>query len=369
MPAAAAATVVPLQGDLVRGRSRVLYRQLRSVVRRRDAKRVVLDFSAAGRIDSAGLALISLLKHHVEKDGRTLELAHLAEHHQAALVLLPAHEAVPEDTTPAEQPPGPIEKLGGEVIDAYESSRSLFGLVATVAREALSVVTRRSRMPDGELANQVSRMGVSAIFIVGLLSFLLGMTMAFQGATQLQKLGAGPFVVDMISLTMVREIAPLMTAVILTGRTGAAIAAELGTMNVRSEIDALATMGISPTRYLVLPRLASITFVGPALSLMSMFIGMAGGMVVTALSLDLPPAMFWQRAVDRLTLGDFTHGLVKSLLFAWIIGLSGSYLGLAASGDASSVGRATTRTVVASVFSIIVVDAVFATITLIWGQR
>jgi phospholipid/cholesterol/gamma-HCH transport system permease protein len=224
-------------------------------------------------------------------------------------------------------------------------------------------------MPEGELVYQISKMGVNAIFIVALLSFLLGMTMAFQGAVQLQKFGAGPFVVDMVSLTMVREIAPLMTAVILTGRTGAAIAAELGTMVVRSEIDALATMGISPVRYLVLPRMVSISIIGPALSLLGMFIGMAGAMLVTAWTLDLPPDMFWARTVDRLMMRDFTHGLVKSLLFAWIIGFAGSYLGMSASGDASSVGRATTRTVVASVFCIIVVDAIFATATVLWRQQ
>jgi phospholipid/cholesterol/gamma-HCH transport system permease protein len=370
VPAAASATVVPLKGDLVRGRTRGLYRDLRRVVGRRDARPVVLDFAEAGRIDSAGLALISLLKRHLENDGRSLELRNVAEHHQAALALLPETEPEPADTSkPVEERPGALEKLGGDVIDLYDGSRSMFGLVAGVVRQGIAVITRRERMPDGELVYQLSKMGVNAIFIVGLLSFLLGMTMAFQGAVQLQKFGAGPFVADMVSLTMVREIAPLMTAVILTGRTGAAIAAELGTMVVRSEIDALATMGISPTRYLVLPRLVSISIIGPALSLMSMFIGIAGGMLVTAWSLDLPPGMFWQRTVDRLMLGDFVHGLVKSVLFAWIIGLAGSHLGMSASGDASSVGRATTRTVVASVFCIIVVDAIFATVTLIWRQH
>lgn len=370
MPATEPSIVVPLTGDLVRGRTRRLYRELRSVMRRRDTRPVALDFAEVGRIDSAGLALISLLKRHLELEGRALELRNASEQHRAALALLPEHEPAPvEPSKPVEVPPGRLEKLGGDVIDMYESSRSLFGLVGSVVRSGVAVLTRRERMPEGELVYQISKMGVNAIFIVALLSFLLGMTMAFQGAVQLQKFGAGVFVADMVSLTMVREIAPLMTAVILTGRTGAAIAAELGTMVVRSEIDALATMGISPTRYLVLPRIVSITIIGPALSLMSMFIGIAGAMLVTAWSLDLAPDTFWQRTVDRLMLRDFTHGLGKSVLFAWIIGFAGSYLGMSASGDASSVGRATTRTVVASVFCIIVVDAIFATVSLMWRQQ
>jgi phospholipid/cholesterol/gamma-HCH transport system permease protein len=167
----------------------------------------------------------------------------------------------------------------------------------------------------------------------------------------------------MIGLSVVRELAPLMTAIVLTGRTGAAIAAELGTMRVRSEIDALSTMGINPVRFLVVPRLAAITFVVPALTLMAMFIGMAGGMFVATLSLDMPITTFWQRMAERVQLHDYIHGIGKSFVFAWIIGFAGVHLGMRARGDASSVGAATTRTVVASIFFIILVDAIFATIT------
>jgi phospholipid/cholesterol/gamma-HCH transport system permease protein len=206
-------------------------------------------------------------------------------------------------------------------------------------------------------------MGSDGILIVGLISFLLGTTMAFQGIVQLQRFGAGVYVADMVGMSMVRELAPLMTAVIITGRTGAAIAAELGTMQVRSEIDALATMGINPVRFLILPRILAITFIGPALTLMGMFIGMLGGMLVAALMIDMPAVTFWQRMAERVAINDFAHGLVKSLVFAWIIGFAGCHLGMRAGGDASSVGSATTRTVVSSIFFIIVVDAVFATIT------
>jgi phospholipid/cholesterol/gamma-HCH transport system permease protein len=162
---------------------------------------------------------------------------------------------------------------------------------------------------------------------------------------------------------MVRELVPLMTAVIITGRTGAAIAAELGTMQVRSEIDALSTMGIDPVRFLIVPRVVAITVAGPALTLIGIFVGVLGGMLVAAVTLDMPAETFWARVVDRVTLLDFVHGLGKSVVFAWIIGFAGSHLGMRAGGDASSVGTATTRTVVTSVFFIILVDAVFATIT------
>jgi phospholipid/cholesterol/gamma-HCH transport system permease protein len=169
-------------------------------------------------------------------------------------------------------------------------------------------------------------------------------------------------------LSMIREFGPMMTAIIVTGRTGAAIAAELGTMRVGSEIDALEAMGVSPTRFLLLPRLAALTFVQPALSLISMFVGIAGGMLVTALVIHVPPAVFWDRIVERCDIMDFVHGLGKSVLFAWIIGLAGCHLGMRATADATSVGAATTRTVVVSVFFIIMVDAVIATISSLGGS-
>jgi phospholipid/cholesterol/gamma-HCH transport system permease protein len=353
MPAAAT-TIVPLKGDLVRTTVRRLHRDLRAIARRRDKTTVVLDFSAAGKIDSAGLAAISVLARQLQRTGRKLELAKASTEQEATLSLLPKQAVKAEALEPE---PGALERLGGSVIEVGHGARGLFGLIAETFRQAFAVLTRRKRLPSGALTTQMARMGVDGIFIVGLLSFLLGMTMAFQGAVQLQRLGVG--------LTMVREIGPLMTAVILTGRTGAAIAAELGTMRVRSEIDALTTMGIEPVRFLILPRIFSITIVGPALSLLGMFIGMAGGMLVATLTLDLPVTMFWQRMVQRVELADFAHGIFKSLVFAWIIGFAASHLGLRAGGDASSVGNATTRTVVASIFFIIIVDALFATVTLI----
>jgi phospholipid/cholesterol/gamma-HCH transport system permease protein len=358
------AAVVKLRGDLVIATSRKAWSDLRTLSRRRDVKTIKLDFSEAGRIDSSGLAVVSLISLRLEGAGKKLELTELQDHHKAALDLLPKHEAEPEAIEPL---PGPLERVGDSVLAAADATRSLGGLIAETLRQSLAVATRKKKLPAGALLHQVAAMGVDGLFIVGMLSFLLGMTMAFQGAVQLQRFGAGVFVADMISVSMVREIAPLMTAVILTGRTGAAIAAELGTMRVRSEIDALTTMGINPVRFLIVPRIAAITLVGPALSLMGMFIGILGGMLVATIALDLPPIMFWQRITERLTALDFLHGMGKSLVFAWIIGFAGSHLGMRASGDALSVGHATTRTVVVSIFSIIMVDAVFATITTVLG--
>jgi phospholipid/cholesterol/gamma-HCH transport system permease protein len=351
--------IARLHGDLTRDRAKDLLRCLRGAAKQRGAKALVLDFGDVQRLDSSAVAVISLISKQVSRGGRTIELANLGEQHKAALEMLPGRT---HTLAPREPIAGAIERLGGRVIDAASGAARCGALVRDTVRETLAVMSRRKKLPSGSLTYQISTMGVDAIFIVGLLSFLLGMTMAFQGAVQLQRFGAAPFVADLVGMSMVRELSPLMTAVILTGRTGASIAAELGTMQVRSEIDALTTMGIEPVRFLIVPRIGAITVVGPTLTLMSMFIGIFGGALVASMSLGLPVFAYWDRVVARVDLGDFAHGMAKSLVFAWIIGFTGSHLGLRAGGDASSVGHATTRAVVVAIFLIIVVDAIFATL-------
>lgn len=349
--------IVHVRGDVVVGTARKLHTTLRALQRRRELKQVVVDLEQAGRLDSAGVAVVQLAKRNLARSGRQLELIGLDDKHRAAFELAPEYVKPKKEPRPETF----LERVGELVIGLAVSIRELGALAFETLRQSFNVLARRAKLPAGSVASQVITMGADAVFIVGLLSFLLGMTIAFQGIVQLQKFGAGVFVGDMVGMSMVREFGPMMTAIVLTGRTGAAIAAELGTMRVGSEIDALTAMGVSPVRFLVVPRMAALTFIEPALTLMSMFIGIAGGMLVSALVLDMGPATFWARIVGRLGLWDFAQGIGKSFVFAWIIGFAGAHLGLRASGDASSVGNATTRAVVVSIFAIIVVDAVFAT--------
>jgi phospholipid/cholesterol/gamma-HCH transport system permease protein len=352
------AAVVHLRGDLAMRDARALWGSLRQTARRRDVRRIVVDFGEAGRIDSSAIAAVALLREQLARAGKELELARLDDRQRAAFELVPQ----PSEPPPLPEVPGVLERIGGRIDTTATSARDLGRLVADSTRQGVAVVAGTRHLPRGALIDQIARMGVDAVFVVGLLSCLLGLTTAFQGSVQLQRFGAGPFVADMVGLTMVRELAPLMTAIILTGRTGAAIAAELGTMKVGSEIDALRAMGISPVRYLVVPRLAAITIVVPALTLMAMFIGILGGMLVASQTLHMPATAFWARVVERVDVWDFVHGLGKSVVFGAIIGLTGCHRGLRAGKDAQSVGHATTRTVVTSIFFIIVVDAIFATI-------
>jgi phospholipid/cholesterol/gamma-HCH transport system permease protein len=352
------AAMVRLTGDLTIPGAKLLYAQLQDLARRRDVREIKLDFTKVGRIDSSAVAAVSLVGRQAKRNGKTIQLLEMAKHHRAAFAMAP--RKIPEPDP--EPQPTSLERIGDGVLAAWDGTKALTQIVKDATHQGAIVAVRRKKLPAGSVGSQLLEMGFNGVFIVAILAFLIGMTMAFQGLTQLQKLGAGVLVADMLGLSMVRELAPLMTAIILTGRTGAAIAAELGTMKVRSEIDALATMGINPTRFLIVPRIVALTIAGPALTLMAMFIGMVGGMVVVSIALDMPAISYWARIAEFVTLGDYAHGLMKSVLFSWIISVAGCHFGMRATGDSSSVGHATTRTVVVSVLFIIVVDAVFATV-------
>ncbi|MCW5807280.1 MAG: ABC transporter permease [Deltaproteobacteria bacterium] len=356
---------VHLHGDLALATARDVYARLQPIARRRGVRKVVVDFAHAGRIDSSGVAVIGLVRSWCARHDKQLELASLDDRQRAALEMLPPPAAVVRRTVEEQvvEPVTALEVVGERVAGVASAGRALVALVAATLRQGVLVATRRRRLPAGSVGSQIVAMGFDGMFIVTLLAFLLGITMGFQGVTQLQRLGAGVFVADMIGLSMVRELGPLIVAIILAGRTGAAIAAELGTMRVRSEIDALATMGIDPHRFLILPRLLAITVVGPGLTLIATFVGVFGGTLVASIALDMPMAAFWERIHERLAAGDFAHGLAKSLVFAWIIAIAGSHLGMRAEGDPTSVGQATTRAVVTSIFGIILFDAAFA----VWG--
>jgi phospholipid/cholesterol/gamma-HCH transport system permease protein len=349
--------VVHVRGDLTVGSIASFYGALRGL-RRRGIREVVLDLGEVERLDSAGVASVRVAERALRRAGKHLQIDHVADRHRAVLELV-REAKVPK---PVDDTPRWLERLGDQMFGAAESVRALGLLLADIARQSASVLARRSKLPRGAVATQVAIMGSEAMVVVGLLGMLIGMTIAFQAVMQLRQFGAQSFAGDMVGISVVRELAPMMTAIMLTGRTGAAIAAELGTMRVGGELDALAAMGISPVRFLVVPRLAALTVVQPALTLITASVAIAGSVLVAAVGFDMSPYSFWQHLTSSLQLGDFTLALFKSVVFAWVIGLSAVQVGLRALRDASAVGAATTRAVVIAIFSIVAVDALFATI-------
>ena len=214
---------------------------------------------------------------------------------------------------------------------------------------------------------EIWKIGIESWFIVSMSCFFVGMVLAFQSAYQMEKLAAEIYIASLVSMSIVREIGPVMTALIVAGRVGSAIAAELGTMKVTEQIDALVTLAVDPVRYLVVPRLIAALVTLPLLTVWADAVGILGGFIVGTVKLDIQPSLYWKLTTVPLMFKDLNSGLLKSLMFAMIICVVSCYEGFRADGGAEGVGRATTRAVVSSFILIIAADCVLtALIYFMW---
>ncbi|MBI3708631.1 MAG: ABC transporter permease [Proteobacteria bacterium] len=253
-----------------------------------------------------------------------------------------------------------VERVGRTAIHVLVEGRDLisfFGLTAITLARAL---TRPGRLRLIALLAHVERVGLNALPIVGLLSFLIGVVLSYQGADQLRQFGAEIYSVNLLGVSVLREIGVLITAIMVAGRSGSAFTAEIGTMKVNEEIDALKTLGLDPMEVLVLPRLLAVIIALPLLTFFSDCAALVGGaiMSITVLGLALP--QFFAQLEDALSFSTFWVGLVKAPVFAFLIAMVGCYEGLQVEGGADSVGRMTTKSVVESIFLVIVADAGFS---------
>ena len=214
----------------------------------------------------------------------------------------------------------------------------------------------------GSAIEQVVRIGVNSIPIVTVICFFVGLILAMQAAYQLEQFGVTIYVANLVGVSMTREMGPMLTAIIITGRSGSAIAAEIGTMKVSEEIDALRTMGLNPVSFLVLPRLLAMLIALPCLTLLADFVGILGGVFIGVTALKISAIQYINQTAEALVFKDLFTGLVKSVFFGFIIATVGSYQGFGVYGGAEGVGRSTTASVVTSIFLIIIADLVFTAI-------
>jgi phospholipid/cholesterol/gamma-HCH transport system permease protein len=252
-----------------------------------------------------------------------------------------------------------LAQIGRSTLEVLGEVKSVLGFFGSVIRAFLGILKEPKTGNWRAILPLMERTGADAIPIIVLINFLVGFVVAYQASAQLEQFGANIFVADLVGKSMTREMGPLMTAIILCGRSGAAFAAELGTMKVSEEIDALRTMGFGPFRYLVLPRLAALVLVTPILTLIADFIGVFGGFIVGAYILDLTASAFFHQLRDAIELWDIASGVIKSAAFAGAIALIACQQGFATTGGAEGVGRRTTSAVVSILFALIIIDAGF----------
>jgi phospholipid/cholesterol/gamma-HCH transport system permease protein len=329
--------------------------------RREGGGALTVDFREVEQFDAATLAFLA----HVAQDLPGVTAVNVPE----ALVRAGRGFAKsPSETWPA-KPAGPrTGSRGGRFARALadrflDRARIVGGFLSMMADEAYHVgdflKTRKGVYP-GEIGNQMFFMGYRSYPIVCVLLFLVGVTISFAASGPLQDFGASTYIADIIGYAMLRELVPLMAGVILAGKVGAAVTAELASMTVLEEVDALKTMGVVPERFLMVPRLAAITAVVPLLVAMADVCGIAGGMVVSGIKYGTLPKEFLDQMVNTVDWTDFAWGLAKTVVFGWAIVISAGYKGLTVGRSAEEVGRATTESVVLSVTLVIVIDCVFA---------
>jgi phospholipid/cholesterol/gamma-HCH transport system permease protein len=210
--------------------------------------------------------------------------------------------------------------------------------------------------------SEMVKTGYNSVPIVAVISFFVGIILALQAAYQLKKVGALIYVANLVGVSLTRELSPILTAIIVAGRSGSAFAAEIGSMKAAEEVDALVSMGINPVRFLVAPKLIALMIMLPALTIFSDFIGILGGLLLSKTVLDINPSNYYQQTVNALLVKDVMTGLVKAWAFGVVITVVGAYQGFKVEGGAEEVGRRTTASVVASIFLVIVFDLFFTTL-------
>lgn len=285
------------------------------------------------------------------------EIAAAAPRHEALLAIVAEYDHPP--AAPPRRPRG-LEALGRRVVAGGGEALQLLDFVGDVALESLARLARPQRLRWRQVVAEIERAGATALPITGLLAFLMGVVMAYQGGATLAGYGANIFLVDLIGITMARELGPLLAAIIVAGRTGSAYAAQIGTMRLTEELDALRSLGVTPTEMLILPKLLALAVSLPLLALWSGATGVLGGMVVAERFYDIGLGTFLERLPDAVPAGMFWAGIAKAPVFAALITLVGCQQGMQVRGSAEAVGAATTRAVVQSIFLVIVADAAFS---------
>ena len=328
--------------------------------------RVAVDLSQVGRWDSALVALMVQLRRGCES--RNLEIdSRGAPDGLARLVDLAL--AVPEraGAKRTESAPPFLESMGRQTLDAMKSSGEMLAFLGEAVIALGNAARGRARFRASDVFLVLQDCGPHALPIVTLISFLVGMILAFVGLVQLQQFGADIYVANLVAVAMVREMGGMMTGIIMAGRTGAAFAAQLGTMNVSDEISAFRTLGIPPTEFLVLPRMLALIFAVPLLTVYANVVGMFGGSVVTGLLSDVSLLQYYVQTASSVTLGDWIGGLFKAVIYGIIVAIAGCLRGMQCKKSAAAVGDAATSAVVTAIVFIILAEAVLTVIYTVLG--
>jgi phospholipid/cholesterol/gamma-HCH transport system permease protein len=350
--------LLTLGGDWTLAESRLEWSDFRyELDQRTSLRRLQLRGQALGAWDSRLLTLLQGVCDFAEEKGMGVDLSALPK---GVTRLLQLARAVPEraGTGKAKEAASLLHRVGESSLNVWRELQQFNEFIGELALSFGRVLTGRARFRRIDLLRFLQSAGPEALPIVSLIGVLVGAVLAFVGAVQLQMFGAEIYVANLVGLGSVREMGAMMTAIIMAGRTGSAYAAQLGTMQVNDEIDALRTFGISVIDFLVLPRTLALLIMLPLLTLWADALGILGGLLVGVWVLDISLLEYLIQTRDSMGLGDLSVGLIKSLIFALVIAMSGCLRGLQSGRNSSAVGHATTSAMVTAILLIVIWDAI-----------
>jgi phospholipid/cholesterol/gamma-HCH transport system permease protein len=318
---------------------------------------LILNGASLRKFDTAGalsLARIKRVLPHLRFEGFSRDHASLLALVEKVNPVEPLARAAPNSFL------FHVENLGRKTCDTLEAAKRILEFFGRIIIFFLRVLIHPRRFRWGSLARHIRETGIDAVPIVALVAFLISVVLAYQGAFQLRPLGAASFTVNLVTVSVLREMGALLTAIMVAGRSGSAFTAEIGVMKVNEEVDALSMIGIEPFDILVLPRLLALLLTLPLLTFMADIVGLFGGYATCAVILDISWQQYWEQVRHAVHMSSFTVGIIKAPVFALIIAVVGCRLGMQVSGSAESVGIFTTRSVVESIFIVLIADALFS---------
>jgi phospholipid/cholesterol/gamma-HCH transport system permease protein len=322
---------------------------------------LTFDLSALEALDTVGAWLITRAAEQAEETGSKIAWVEPPEDFRPLFDRV--HEAKPEPPPPVHQRILFVDWLadvGAATEEVARQSADLLAFFGELVETFARIAVRPSRLRLTSVIVHIERTGLNAIPIVGMISFLVGVVLAFQGADQLRRFGAQIFTINMVGVSVLREMGILLTAIVVAGRSGSAFTAEIGAMQVNEEVDAMRVTGLDPMEVLVVPRVLALIIALPLLAFFADIMGLLGGGLMSIALIDVSFAQYWRLLDNAVTLNTFLVGIIKAPVFAILISLVGCFEGLRVSGSAESVGRLTTRSVVEGIFLVIIFDAMFS---------
>lgn len=356
------ALVFVLQGRIALGDADGLLARMSGAVAAGKHVAVRVDLAGVSFMDSAGLLSLLRLEDSVREKGLPFALIHVPESVAGVMALIDREKLGQPPLRTEIGPIGIVEKLGSASVRISEDFAAMMVFLGDLVSAVVYLFRHPREVRWEEIFFYVRRVGAEGLPIVGLISILIGLIIAFMSSLQLKQFGANIYVASLVAVAIVRELGPIMTAILVAGRSASAFAAEIGTMKVNDEVDALITMGFDPVRFLAVPKLIATVIVLPLLTLYADLFGIFGGMIVGVVGLDLTAYTYLQASRRSVTVFFLNASLVKAVVFACIIAAIGCQRGFQVQGGVAAVGAATTSAVVTSILLIVVVDSVFAVV-------